>query len=410
MNWLQFLSYFRGFPAQIWWLTFVNIINRSGAMVVAFLPLYLDKYLALGVEEVGYISMSYGVGSVLGMYLGGWLTDKFGFYRVQLFSLLSCVGAYFGAVYVSSFWGVAATMFGVSVLNECFRPANFVAVQTLSTSETQTRAFSLHRVGVNLAISVALMLGGWVVQFGWHWIFWADSITCFLAAIIFLVFIKKTKKVENKVVTHHQKEILDKNTPLSISPYRDPMFISFCVLTLLSALVFMQFIWTVPLFFSKEYGWSEQMIGNIAAINGIFVMLTEMPIVGILEGKRSKMWIIRLGIIFYALPYLMFIFPKEYALILAILYMIFISFGEIFVMPFGSSWSANYAEKGRRGQFAAMYGISYSASNVLAPMLGTQIIGRWGFTTLWWVLIGICGVVWVGFWRLEKVTKKLNTQ
>jgi predicted MFS family arabinose efflux permease len=414
MKQLQFLSYFQGFPPQIWWLTFVNIINRSGAMVVAFLPLYLDKYLHLGVVEVGYISMCYGVGSVLGMYLGGWATDKLGFYRVQLFSLLACVGAYFGAVYVHSFWAVACTMFGVSVLNECFRPANFVAVQALSTPEMQTRSFSLHRVGVNLAISVALILGGWVVQFGWHWIFWADSITCFLAAIIFIVFIKNKKKVkkeEKQLTTLPKENTKQQNTPLSTSPYKDPIFVTFCILTMLSALVFMQFVWTVPLFFSKEYGWSTQLIGNMSAINGIFVMLTEMPIVGIIEGKRPKMWIIRLGIIFYALPYLMFVFPKEYAWLLAILYMFLISLGEIFVMPFGSSWSASYAGEGRKGQFAALYGISYSASNVLAPMLGTQIIGRWGFTTLWWVLIAICGVVWVGFWGLEKIliAKKQQT-
>ncbi len=413
MKQINFLAHFSGFPAQIWWLTIVNIINRSGAMVIAFLPLYLDKYLSFGVVEVGYISMCYGVGSVLGMYVGGWLTDKWGFYRVQLFSLLTCVGAYFGAVYVRSFGAVAVVMFGLSVLNESFRPANFVAVQTLSSPETQTRSFSLHRVGVNLAISVALMLGGWVVQFGWYWIFWADSITCFVAAIIFILFIKNknnSKAIDNKEKTLSKVEILDKDTPLSTSPYSDPIFISFCMLTMLSALVFMQFVWTVPLFFSKEYGWSAQMIGNISAINGIFVMLTEMPIVGILEGKRTKMWIIRLGIIFYALPYFMFIFPKEYALLLAISYMILISFGEIFVMPFGSSWSASYADEKRKGQFAALYGISYSASNVLAPMLGTQIIGRWGFSTLWWVLIAICGIVWVGFWWLEKFLIKRKNQ
>lgn len=408
LKFAQFLSYFQGFPAQIWWLTLVNLINRSGAMVIAFLPLYLSKHLSFGVAEVGYISTGYGVGSVVGMYFGGWLTDKLGFYRVQLYSLLLGAMAYFAAVFVTSFWSVLGLLFLVSLLNETFRPANFVAVQRLSNSETQTRSFSLHRVGVNLAISVALMLGGWVIQFGWHWIFWADAITGIFAAILYFIFIKNT--VNNTTIIDKHK----KDTPLSISPqksispYKDKTFIIFSILTLLSALVFMQFIWIIPLFFSTEYGWTEQKIGNISAINGIFVMCIEMPLVGMIEGKRTKMWIIRLGIIFYALPYMAFLFPKEYAIILAISYMLLISLGEIFVMPFGSSWTASYAGAGRQGQYAAMYGISYSASNVLAPILGTQIVHRWGFGWLWWVLIGISIAVWIGFWILEKIITKKN--
>jgi MFS family permease len=52
-------------------------------MVVAFLTLYLTQPLHFDIRYAGYVMSFYGLGSILGVYIGGYLTDKIGYYKVQ---------------------------------------------------------------------------------------------------------------------------------------------------------------------------------------------------------------------------------------------------------------------------------------------------------------------------------------
>ena len=168
----------------------------------------------------------------------------------------------------------------------------------------------------------------------------------------------------------------------------------------------MQIMWTVPAFFSQVYGWHEAAIGAMSAVNGITVMTLEMPLIFRIEHKRPPMWFVRLGIMCYMTAYLAFTLPASLGWFLAIFYMIVISFGEIFVMPFSTSWATKQGSTARQGQYLALYTMAYSVSNVVAPMLGTQVIAAWGFTALWFVLSGLGILAFCGFWYLEKISTK----
>ena len=90
----------------------------------------------------------------------------------------------------------------------------------------------------------------------------------------------------------------------------------------------------------------------------------------------------------------------------ALLFMVAISFGEMFVMPFSTNFVFGYAEKGSAGGYMALYTMAYSVANIIAPIMGTQVIALWGFNTLWYMLGVICAFTWVGFWLLERKTEK----
>src|SRR6476620_1800341 len=78
---------YRGLSREIWWLALVIFINRSGTMVIPFLTVYLtDKGFSLA--QAGYAMAAFGLGSIAGAYLGGRLTDCFGHFHIQVFSLL----------------------------------------------------------------------------------------------------------------------------------------------------------------------------------------------------------------------------------------------------------------------------------------------------------------------------------
>jgi predicted MFS family arabinose efflux permease len=121
-----------------------------------------------------------------------------------------------------------------------------------------------------------------------------------------------------------------------------------------------------------------------------------------LEGKRNPMDYVRVGLLFYAASYLCFLLPLGYTA-LGLLFIIAISLGEIFVMPFSSNFVFGRALGAYQGQYMALYGISWGVANTLAPLYGTQVVATYGYNTLWVLLAIQACVVWVGFWFLDRL-------
>src|SRR5215203_5409873 len=78
---------YSGLSRAMWWLALVMLINRSGTMVIPFLTVYL-KSGGYSLEPAGFVMAAFGTGAILGGFLGGILTDRFGHFYVQFFSLL----------------------------------------------------------------------------------------------------------------------------------------------------------------------------------------------------------------------------------------------------------------------------------------------------------------------------------
>ncbi len=388
-------SAFSGIPPKIWLLSFVSLINRSGAMVICFLALYLTENLNFTIEQAGYAMSSYGLGAIVGAFLGGKLTDRIGYRNVMLLTLSGTGIIMLLTMLVTKFFSMCTILFLLNCVSEAFRPASSVSIKVNSTEEIRARSFSLYRVFINLAISLALTLGGIIIGFGWKWIFICDAITCFFAAVLLFVTLpQSTYEPENGTQGYP-------DVKRSVA-CQDTDFILFLLFTFLSAVAFMQILWTVPAFFKHVYGWSESRIGMVSALNGLVVMLIELPLIFVLEGKKKTLWMVRLGIILYGLSYIMLTLPAEFGILWAIAYMVIISFGEMLVMPFSSTWVTFRSPLQNQGEYLALYTMSYSFSNVLSPWIGTQIIAQLGYSYLWMAMVVVSTCSLLGFYWLER--------
>ena len=92
--WKAYKENFTGLSKEIWFLAAVTLLNRAGTMVVPFMALYMTESLSFTFGQVGWIMTAFGGGSLAGAWLGGRLTDRFGFYRVMITSL-ACTGILF---------------------------------------------------------------------------------------------------------------------------------------------------------------------------------------------------------------------------------------------------------------------------------------------------------------------------
>ncbi|GAB4491845.1 MAG: MFS transporter [Saprospiraceae bacterium] len=390
-----------GIPRTIWFLALINLVNRLGSMVIVFITIYLTKELHFGIREAGYVMGFFGAGALTGAFVGGKLTDRFGYYPVQFWSLIANGVMLILLLPIRDFWLMCAAVYLMSLTGDVFRPANSVAIARNSAPENRTRSISLMRMAFNMGWTIAPAVGGLLVAtLGWTWLFWIDGITC-IAAALTLRWLMPPKPEEKIVETPENKVAI----PVVVSPYRDRPFLWFALLTMLNAVVFMQFLWTVPVFWKDGFQWTEAQIGLMSALNGLMVFLIEMPLVHRLEGRRPQLSYARMGLLMYIVAYLSFELPLG-ASAVALMFIIFISFGEMFVMPFSSNYVYGRSAGNQQGQYMALYTMAYSIANIAAPLFGTQVIAAWGYSTLWYLLAVLALITWAGFWMLDKKTSK----
>lgn len=394
---------FGGLSKDIWLLAFVTFINRSGTMVVPFLTVYLTTQLHFSLPQAGWVMLCFGVGSVLGTLLGGKLTDKIGYYKVQFWSLVLSGIMFILLLTVQSFVQVCVAVFVLGVVADAFRPANHASIAIYSKPENRTRSYSLVRLAINLGFSIGPAAGGLIAaSAGYTWLFWVDGITCIVASMLFLIFLKQ--KYEERA-----PETEDSGSAATVkSPYKDRTFLLFGLLTMMSAMVFMQLFSTIPVFYKREFAMSESQIGLLLALNGLIIALIEMPIIYTIEGRiKRKLTIIGFGTLLIGASYFMLELAGFWQGI-AIVSIITVTFGEIFMMPFSNVFALERSSPSTRGQYMALYSSTWSIAHILAPVLGLQIANAWGFSTLWYILTGICLLAFVGYKWLERQPQPLD--
>jgi predicted MFS family arabinose efflux permease len=108
---LLYRNSFANLNRNIWILSLIMFINRSGSMVLLFTSLFMTRELGYSIAEAGVVMSFYGIGSVLGSYAGGWFTDRKDYFNVMAYSLLVSGTVLFLLLYVTSLYGLAAVVF-----------------------------------------------------------------------------------------------------------------------------------------------------------------------------------------------------------------------------------------------------------------------------------------------------------
>lgn len=373
----KFIAPYQGLSKEVWFLALVTFINRAGAMVIPFLSLYLTKHLGFSLSQVGWVMTFFGIGSVIGVYFGGKLTDIIGYFKVMYFSLFLTGIAFFALQFVSSFYAICLGVLLLTTVADSFRPAVWVALSDYSKIQNRTRSVTLIRLAINLGFSVGPAVGGLIIaNISYNGIFWVDGITCIIAAIFLLKYLNQKSPIDNSEE--------EKARP-KLSPFRDKPFLIFWFAMFLIGFTFVQYFSTIPLFYSKNMHLDEQHIGLLLALNGFLIFLTEMPIVHSFEkSKINRLSIVIAGTFLLLLSFLVLNISTWVGV--AVLGMVLMTFGELFGFPFSNTFALERANKGNKGAYMAMYSMTFSFAHILGPNIGMQLTDNFGFQITWYVM------------------------
>ncbi|HEY2580253.1 MAG TPA: MFS transporter [Mucilaginibacter sp.] len=379
---------FKGLSKNSWYLSIVMLVNRSGTMVVPFMSIYCIRQLHFSVVQAGIVMAVFGLGSISGAFIGGKLTDKIGFYDLQVGALLAGGTLFMIVGYQHTFLTIGIGAYILGLCNDSFRPANSAAIAHYSNDSNKTRSYSLNRLAVNLGWAVGGALGGLLASVNYHLLFWVDGCTNILAALLLLKLMPRSKMV--KSIHRHEEPIV------KTSAYKDKEYLLFILLATLFGMCFFQFFIMQPVFYKIEWHFNEQLIGFLLALNGILIAIVEMVLIHNLEGKRNILIYISTGILMGAVGFVLLNLVPHTA-VAATFIVVLITFSEMVCMPFMNSFWIYRTSVHNRGEYAALYSMSWSTSQVIAPFVGGYVISYGGFNLLWWVLAAVSLISAMGY-------------
>lgn len=394
----KYKASFSGLPRPAWLLALVVFVNRSGTMVLFFISLYLTSRLGYSATEAGQMVSIWGLGSMGGSFLGGYLTDRIGSIRVQLISLILSGIGYIILGYMTTFASIALLMFTVALVSEALRPANATAMAEACPEEVRARGFALNRLAINLGVAIGPALGGFLAVLNYTYLFWVDGLTCIFASVFLWFIFGKTSH-------HHQQDETDGKQE-NLSPYKDKLFIFLLALLLIMGMLFTQIFSTWPIYLKTFYNLIESRIGILLMVNAILVSIAEMPLVHYYE-KKNVLKVIGAGALFLFAGFTILPFGNVFAY--AVFTVIIWSIGEMLVFPLMAGWIANRAGANNRGQYMGLLTATFSLSFILGPILGSTVYESLGPDWLWY-FSGIAGILtWLGFTFAHKRRNLFHT-
>ncbi len=381
-----YIDSFKGLSNKVWFLALITFINRAGTMVIPFLSLYLTEHLHFTLGDSGWVMSSFGLGSFVGSWLGGKLTDKIGFYRVMVWSLLLTGFLLIGLQYITSFWGFVIGIFLTMTIADTFRPAMFVSLKAYSKPENQTRSLTLIRLAINLGFSFGPFLGGLIIaSLSYSGLFWVDGITCILAILLFTTVLKEKKvpkqsKIESKI-----------DTKSATSAYKDKPYWIFLAAVFIMGFTFFQLFSTIPLFYKEVHHLTEIQIGLLMSLNGGLIFILEMPLIHYLEkAVLNKIKIILWSLVLIALSF--FALNISHWIGILIISMLIITIAEMLGFPYTNAFAMNRASKGREGQYLGLYTMAFSLSLIFSSKIGMEVIDNFSFEANWY-LMGVLSLI-----------------
>lgn len=387
-----YINAYAGLPLKVWYLSLIMLINRSGAMVVPFLTVFLTIERGYSPAKAGWVMVAFGLGGVVGNYVGGLLNDRFGSWHIQVFSLFGSGFVFISLAYIQDYTFFCLTIFLLSIVADVFRPANRAAVAIYTAPDQLVKAYGLQRMAINLGFSIGPIAAGYILTFlGYHSLFWIDGLTCIFSGLAFIWLLpsdETAKPLQPKTTSPKAGASLDTPlTSISLPAHRNSQLIIICLANVFIAACFFQLFSTVPVYM-ESLDYTTVQIGWLFTVSGLIIVVFEMPLLYLTKAHYPPLRMMVFGAILIALSY--FILPPaiSYSMVAVVFSIIILTFGEILYMPFSTTYISLKAPPERRGEYLGLLAASYSLAFVLCPIVGLNGADLLGFGPITFALAG----------------------
>lgn len=366
-------------PRTYWYVWWGTLINRLGGFVVPLLTIYLTQVRKFSVAEAGGVVSVFGAGAICASLIGGYLSDRLG-------RKITLVTSMFGGAIAMTALGLARDVTAITALvgvvgfvAELYRPAVSAIVADVIPPAFRVQAYGLLHWVINIGFATAAVVGGLLADVDFTLLFFADAATMAIYGVIVILKVPETRpsRIAHTAASRPSRPW-----------FTDREFVVFVAITLVLMLVPNQS--TALSAHMSWQGFSAANYGMVIAVNGILIIALQ-PVLANWAAGRDATRMLVLAALAYGTGFAMHGLGASLALHAAAV--IVWTLGEIMESPTRSSVVAAMAPVDARGRYQGAMAMTFGASQLVGPKLGTWIWEHVSPTALWAGCLGLGAVV-----------------
>jgi MFS family permease len=377
---------FKGYDHRIWVLFTSRLVDGIGFSIVGpFLALFMYQQLGVPMVMVGLVLLISGIAGAVGSLAGGLMADRYGRLGVMTYSMGLRCAMFLVLAFLVTYWPdlimVAIVLSLSNFFGGVFDPANNAMVADIVEPARRLEAYGLLRVAWNLGFAIGPMIGGILLLYSYFTTFLISAVISLGAALI-VAFMLTESYVPKP--TAERPRLLKEMRNVKV------IFLIFCLVCLPMFLMAGQFSTTYTVYANERVGIDTVTIGLVFGLNGLMVVLMQMPLARALE-RRDKYLAMALGTTLYAVGYL-FVAAVTDGMMLA-LTMVIITIGEMIVVPVSTDLTVSMSSETERGKYLGIFGLigsfGWFGSTLVGGLLYDNISSGW----MLWGSIAALGMI-----------------
>jgi MFS family permease len=382
-------------------LTLVNVFGNG--LVMAYQLIYLTDVLHIELGHAGLIMGLMGIMSLIAAPLTGTLTDRLAPISVLFLGLVfgACGYVMLAGARTPTQATVAAVLIGFGM--GWSWPVSSTIIASLTTPSTRSRAFALHRIAINAAIGFGGLVGGFIANERrpetFRWLF-VGNVATFGLAMIIATGLRKTLRSR----TTKRSPGADKTTYRAV--IRDRVFVSSLVYDVATGLTF-GFAFDLLPKALKLVSVENRWIGLIFAVNTTAIVVLQLPIVGIIRGRR-RVRALQLQLAMFTLGYGAVWYGSSLShnavVLLAFLAGIAFAIGECMMGAVRSAMVVDMAPEPLVGRYNALSSTLFQAGMAMSRPIGAIALKQ-GPGSLWALAVV---VAFMGIAHLQRFERRLS--
>lgn len=287
------------------------LVNKLGAFMQVYLVLFLI-HRGFSTREAGVALGAWGLGSVAGVLLGGWCTDRIGTRRTIVASMAVTAGLLIAVLELGYYPALLAAVIAVGATSQLYRPASSTLLAELTPRRRQTMIFAMSRLALNIGTTSAPLIGVALLTISYDLLFFTEAAAALgFAAIAFFVLPRRSAGADHAEPASAEPASAEpvSTEPASAGqgPFTDRRYLLFLLAQLVVATVYVQYLGVLPLAMKAAH-LATFWYGVMVALNSGIVIAFELIVTKAVQRWASRIAILvgfaltGAGLAVYALP------------------------------------------------------------------------------------------------------------
>ncbi|MBA2740415.1 MAG: MFS transporter [Actinobacteria bacterium] len=368
-------TYFPPLPRSVTTLQVGGLVNAFGnGITLPFLFIYLHNVRGISLGIVGLIVGLHAVVSIVAGPLFGILIDRLGGRRLLAAALAILAAGYALYPLVDTPWQgfLVAAITGVGVGG--FWPSQSTLIAGLTAPAQRPAAFAMQRVVMNLGIGLGALAGGLIATTespgSFTVLFLLNSLT-FVAYGAVMLALVPSPELAGGPTTSAERAGAYRNV------LRHRAFVAVIGLNALFIFAGFSGFELLPVYAKNEAAVSETQIGLVFLVNTIVIVLLQLPIARLAQGRRRMPALGLLGLLWAGAWLIVPIAGSETASTATLLFiasMTIFAVGECLHGAVHAPLVSDLADPRLLGRYMALSALSWQVGFALGPAVGGFVL------------------------------------